>query len=92
MPNTIQQRQISIPLVCDELGLPSNGKRPIIQNILTDLWRQKYKKMSNESPPKRDTYYRGKPCVENQYFQNDYDIMEQAIRSVQWSLYTKNID
>jgi hypothetical protein len=78
-----ENREISIPLICAELGLRANGKESTIGKKLASLWRLKYSKLRSESPPKRETYFRGKPYQENCYYQNDHDIMEQAIRSVQ---------
>lgn len=49
---------------------------------MVSLWRAKYNYGDDVQPPKRDTLFRGKPFKENAYYEDDYDIMEQAIREV----------
>jgi hypothetical protein len=74
------KREISIPLVCSEHGLNPKGKEALIGRKIVALWRDKYGKTKQESPPKRDTYFRGKPYKENCYFNEDYDIVLQGIQ------------
>jgi hypothetical protein len=79
---TKSNREISIPLVCSENGLNPRGKEALIGKKIASLWREKYGKTYHESPPKRDTYFRGKPYKENCYFNDDYDIVLKGINSI----------
>lgn len=72
------QREISIPLVCQEIGVNPGTKGTVIGRKMASLYRKRYAC----DPPKRDTLLRGRPCRENSYFQKDYDLMITAIRDV----------
>jgi hypothetical protein len=85
-PEKKSRREISIPLVCSEHGLNPKGKESLIGKKIVALWREKYGRPSHDSPPKRDTYFRGKPYKENCYFSEDYDIVLKAIQTVVTSL------
>ena len=75
-------REISIMLVCQELGIKPNGKEGQIGKLAAKAWRAKYNKTQGESPPKRTTLFRGKPCQENAYYQTDYELLANAVRQV----------
>lgn len=77
--STASGREISIPLICAEVGVRPKGKEAQIGKYLVKLWRKKHNKTSKESPPKRETMFRGKPYLENTYYEEDRDIMENAI-------------
>lgn len=79
-PDPGRLREISIHLVASELGLQCQGKEGQIGRKIVQLWRQKHGHGPEVSPPKRDTMFRGKPFKENAYFQEDYDVVERAIR------------
>lgn len=72
-------REISIALVCQELGVNPNGRSPQIGRLMARRWREAH---PGEEIPKRDTLYNGRPYKENVYFQRDYDMMEACIREV----------
>ena len=76
------RREISIVLVGQEVGIHPGGKAGQAGRELLKLWRQKYNKGPQERPPQRDTIFRGKPYKENAYFEEDYDIVHQALRTV----------
>jgi hypothetical protein len=76
------KRELSIPMVCQQLGLRSCGKGGQIGKVLVKLWRAKYNKESHIHPPKRHTTFRGKPYLENAYYEDDRDIVEQACRQI----------
>jgi hypothetical protein len=77
-----KRREISIPLVAQELNIRTNGKDGQIGKLIVKRWREKHGKTVSEQPVKRDTLFRGKPYVENTYFDDDYDIVEESIWAV----------
>lgn len=72
-------REISIQLVCQELGINPGGKNAQIGKEMAKRWRAKY---PGQKIPKRDTLYHGRPYKENVYYQRDYSMMEKVIREV----------
>lgn len=81
-PYKKQRREISIPLVCAELHVNPRGQESNIGKLAAKLWRKKYNKEKHESPPKRETLFRGKPYLENTYYQTDYDVLVEAINTI----------
>jgi hypothetical protein len=72
-------REISIALVCQEIGVNPRGTSPQIGRRVAQLWRERY---PGETPAKRDTLYQGRPYKENTYYQRDYDLLEKAIKEI----------
>lgn len=71
--------EISIPMICNELGVNPRGKNGQIGKCMARLWRAEH---PGEKCPKRETLYNGKPYMENTYYRCDYDLLVQAIRTV----------
>lgn len=71
--------EISIALVCQELGINPKDKSPQIGKVLATMWRARY---PGQEIPKRRTTYRGRPYNENTYYDRDRDLVEKAIRQV----------
>lgn len=72
-------REISIALVCQELGVNPRGKSSQIGRIMAKRWREAH---PGEEIPKRDTLYNGRPYKENVYYQCDYDMLAGVIEEV----------
>lgn len=75
-------KEISIPIVAQEMGVNTRNMGGLIGKKLVRLWRDRYGKSNEEQPPKRQTTYLGRPILENTYYEADRDLMEQAIREV----------
>lgn len=75
----VRGREISIALVCQEIGINPQGKNPQIGRVMAKKWRERF---PDNEIPKRDTIFLGRPYKENAYYQCDYDLMEQSIRDV----------
>ena len=72
-------REISIALVCQEIGINPRGKSAQIGKLMAKEWRKAY---PGETMVKRDTLYMGRPYKENTYFQRDYGLLEKACRTI----------
>jgi hypothetical protein len=72
-------REISIALVCQEIGVSPRGKSPQIGALMKRRWTEAH---PGQTPPKRDTMFNGRPYKENVYYQRDYAMLEQCIRDV----------
>jgi hypothetical protein len=72
-------REISIALVCQEIGVSPRGKSPQIGALMKKRWMKAY---PGQTPPKRDTMFNGRPYKENVYYQRDYAMLEKCIRDV----------
>jgi hypothetical protein len=73
-------REISIALVCAELGLHPGSRSSAIGKRMVQCWRKAHP--GRQEPPKRDTLYQGRPYLENAYFQADYEMLADCCREV----------
>ena len=71
--------QISIAMICQQLGVNPRGASPAIGREMAKRWREAN---PGETIPKRETMYQGRPYMENIYYGKDKEMMEQVIRDV----------
>ena len=79
-PGDERGREISIQLVCQELGVNPRGKEGLIGRCLARMYRERYPE--NPRPPQGDQLYMGKMIKVNKYYQKDYDLAQAAVREV----------
>jgi hypothetical protein len=77
-----ENQEISIPFICQELGIRPKGREGKIGKKLVKLWRKKYNHPSDVQPPKRASLFDGRKILINAYYNIDRDIVEEAIRYV----------
>lgn len=71
--------EISIAMVCQEMGVNPRGKSPQIGREMAKRWRASH---PEELIPRREVIYQGRPYMENTYYKRDTEMMKDVIRHV----------
>lgn len=68
--------EISIPLVAQKFGLKY---KPQDASAIGKQMKQLFVKRHDKEPPKRQTYFQGRPIAENAYWSDDEDLLRASI-------------